>query len=175
MQVAIIKNGKIIKLSIWNSQYSVQYPCNSQHSFPINSMTKCFTGTALVKLIENGQIKLDDYASVYLSNLPEPWHKITIKQLLTHTSGLPDIVDGDTGKMIVPGEDTIALEKVKPYPFTLLRERNQNTTKPIMYSLVRSLKNYQKAFYLLCNRAGICSCQYATNEFWRFLRCNKKT
>ena len=117
MQVAIIKNGKIIKLAAYGTaNIPFNIPVTVNTLFPINSMTKCFTGTALVKLIENGQIKLDDYASVYLSNLPESWHRITIKQLLTHTSGLPDIVDGDTGKMIVPGEDTIALEKVKTLP-----------------------------------------------------------
>lgn len=117
IQVAIIKNGKIIKLAAYGTaNIPFKIPVTVNTLFPINSMTKCFTGTALMKLIENRQLKLDDYASVYLGNLPEPWRKITIKQLLTHTSGLPDIVDGDTGKMIVPGEDTIALEKVKTLP-----------------------------------------------------------
>ena len=131
-------------------------------------MTKCFTGVALMKLVENRQVKLDDNVADYLTNLPQVWRKITIKQMLTHTSGLPDIVDGDTGKMIAQGEDSIALAKVKVFQCALLREKGRNTIKPIMYYLVRLLKNFQKAFYHICNRTRIYTSPNAANQFRRF-------
>lgn len=117
MQVAVIKEGKIVHLSAYglaNIPFAV--PVTNKTLFPINSATKGFTGTALMQLVEAGKINLDDITGKYLKDLPEAWRKITIKQLLSHTSGLPDIVDGDNGRMIAEGEDSIALVKVKKLP-----------------------------------------------------------
>ena len=41
-------------------------------------------------LVEQGKINLDEPASRYLSDLPPAWHEVTVLQLLTHTSGIPD-------------------------------------------------------------------------------------
>ncbi|WP_407518361.1 serine hydrolase [Elizabethkingia anophelis] len=135
MQVAIIKDGRIIKNSAYgtaNIPFSIAVTPNT--IFPINSMTKCFTGVVLMKLVENRQVKLDDTVADYLTNLPQVWRKITIKQLLTHTSGLPDIIDGDTGKMIAQGEDSIALAKVKSLPmrFTPGERSQYNQTNYVL-------------------------------------------
>lgn len=121
MQVAVIKQGKLVYLSAYglaNVPFSV--PVTTKTLFPINSATKCFTGTAIMQLVEAGKIKLDDAAEKYLKDLPEAWQKVTVRQLLTHTSGLPDIVNGDTGKMIAEGEDSIALVQVKKLPLRFL-------------------------------------------------------
>ncbi|UCJ08315.1 serine hydrolase [Chitinophaga pendula] len=121
MQVAVIKQGKIVHLSAYgmaNVPFSV--PVTTKTLFPINSSTKCFTGIAIMQLVEAGKIKLDDAATKYLEDLPEAWRTITVRQLLTHTSGLPDIVDGDSGKMIAEGEDSIALQQVKKMPLRFL-------------------------------------------------------
>ena len=96
-------------------------------------MTKCFTGVALMKLVENRQVKLDDNVADYLTNLPQVWRKITIKQMLTHTSGLPDIVDGDTGKMIAQ-EKTVLLWQSKSLPmrFTPGERSQYNQTNYVL-------------------------------------------
>ncbi|WEK18263.1 MAG: serine hydrolase [Candidatus Pedobacter colombiensis] len=139
MQVAVIKQGKIIHLSAYglaNVQFSV--PVTAKTLFPINSATKCFIGIAIMQLVEAGKIKLDDVAEKYLNDLPEEWRKITVKQLLTHTSGLPDIVDGNSGKMIAEGEDSIALVQVKKLPIHFLPgERSEyNQTNYVLLGLM---------------------------------------
>ncbi len=117
MQIAVIKGGKIVKSGAYGmANIAFSAPVTARTLFPINSATKCFTGVAVMQLVEAGKIKLDHAAAIYLKNLPETWQSITIRQLLTHTSGLPDIVDGDTGKMIAEGFDSVALEKVKLLP-----------------------------------------------------------
>src|SRR4030095_16765091 len=55
------------------------------------SVTKTFTSLAIMQLAEAGKIKLGDYASVYLNNLPFQ-QEIKISQLLSHTSGLSNPV-----------------------------------------------------------------------------------
>lgn len=55
--------------------------------YRIGSLTKVFTSTLILQLMEEGKLKLDDPASKYLPELPKPFEKVTIRQLLSHTSG----------------------------------------------------------------------------------------
>lgn len=58
--------------------------------FRIASMTKQFTAACILLLQERGKLSVHDPISRYLSDLPASWQAITIHQLLTHTSGLPN-------------------------------------------------------------------------------------
>lgn len=63
--------------------------------FRIGSVTKQFTAIAILKLMEEGKLKLNDPIQNYLSNFPIKEHPITIEHLLTHTSGLAEITEMD--------------------------------------------------------------------------------
>jgi CubicO group peptidase (beta-lactamase class C family) len=93
LQIAVVQRGKIILLNsygIGNLQYST--PVTNQSIFSINSCTKAFTGIAVMQLIEEGKVDLAAPVSRYLDGLPVAWQPVTIRQLLTHVSGLPDIL-----------------------------------------------------------------------------------
>jgi CubicO group peptidase (beta-lactamase class C family) len=64
-------------------------PNTPQTKFRIGSVTKQFTATAILKLQEQGLLDVKDSISVYLPNYPKG-ERITIHQLLNHTSGIPD-------------------------------------------------------------------------------------
>jgi CubicO group peptidase (beta-lactamase class C family) len=108
MQVAIIHNGKMVlqrSFGISNIQDSV--PVNNQTLFSINSCTKAFTGVAIMQLVEDGQLDITDPVGKYLEGLPIVWQPVTIRQLLTHVSGLPNIVTNDNnGKLIADRQDS---------------------------------------------------------------------
>lgn len=53
-------------------------------------MTKSITASALMLLVQDGKIKLDDPISKYFAGLPESWQPITVRHLLGHTSGIKD-------------------------------------------------------------------------------------
>jgi CubicO group peptidase (beta-lactamase class C family) len=57
--------------------------------FRIGSITKQFTATAILQLVEAGKIKLDDPVPQYYASAPSAWQYITLRQLLNHTSGIP--------------------------------------------------------------------------------------
>jgi CubicO group peptidase (beta-lactamase class C family) len=57
--------------------------------FRLGSITKQFTATAILQLAEQGKLKIDDPVSKYYTDAPPAWAKVTIKHLLTHTSGIP--------------------------------------------------------------------------------------
>ncbi len=58
--------------------------------YEIGSNTKQFTSAAIMKLVEQGRVKLDDDLSKYVPQFPLHGHKVSIHQLLTHTSGIHD-------------------------------------------------------------------------------------
>lgn len=63
---------------------------NDAHTlFEIASITKSFTATAVVRLAQQGKLALDDSIAVHLPAVPEHSRKITLRQLLAHTSGVP--------------------------------------------------------------------------------------
>jgi CubicO group peptidase (beta-lactamase class C family) len=119
LQLAVVKNGKIVKTASYglaNIQDAVAV--DDDTVFTINSMTKAFTGVAIMQLVEQGKLKLDVGISEYLTDLPEAWRSLTIRQLMSHTSGLPAIL-GNWAKLIGgPGFDSAwALVQKKPMDF----------------------------------------------------------
>jgi CubicO group peptidase (beta-lactamase class C family) len=58
------------------------------------SVGKQFTATAILLLAEDGRVKLDEPIRRYIPEVPRRWNAITVRHLLTHTSGLPDYTDG---------------------------------------------------------------------------------
>lgn len=94
LQLAIIKNGKLEKLGNYGfANLEHQSQTNSKTTFSINSMTKAFVGVAVMQLKEQGKLKTDAPISLYISDIPSEWKNITIKQLLSNTSGLPNNID----------------------------------------------------------------------------------
>jgi CubicO group peptidase (beta-lactamase class C family) len=60
--------------------------------FRIFSATKLITSTGVFQLIQEGKLDLEDKIFMYLNDLPNQWKDIRIKNLLSHSSGLPDII-----------------------------------------------------------------------------------
>jgi CubicO group peptidase (beta-lactamase class C family) len=91
LSVAVLKQGKIVKLTSYGlADLEHQIPVTRETVFPIASITKTFTSTAILLLVEEGKLRLDQPMAEVLPDLPEGWRKITIRQCLSHTSGLPD-------------------------------------------------------------------------------------
>jgi len=65
-------------------------PNTIETKFPLESITKQFTAAAILLLIEDGKVSLADPIAKYYPTCPSAWREITIKQLLTHSSGIND-------------------------------------------------------------------------------------
>lgn len=59
----------------------------------VGQLTRAYTAVAVVQLAEMGKLTLDDRVGTHLADLPMAWQSITLRQLLAHSSGLPDYVD----------------------------------------------------------------------------------
>ena len=95
--VAIVKDGMVI----YNRAFGVvdvgsNEKLTPEHVFHFASVAKSFVATALVQLAENGMLELDDPVVKhlpYFSLADERYREITIRQMLNHTAGMPDVRD----------------------------------------------------------------------------------
>jgi CubicO group peptidase (beta-lactamase class C family) len=68
-------------------------PFTEDAKFRLGSLTKQFTAASIMLLQERGKLKTSDLISICLPNTPATWSNITIRNLLTHTSGIPNFTD----------------------------------------------------------------------------------
>ncbi|WP_052250024.1 serine hydrolase domain-containing protein [Flavobacterium sp. KMS] len=107
ISLAVIKNGKIIHRNNYgkaNIEHNIAV--SDKSIFRLYSLTKPIIVTGVFQLIEQGKLSLEDSVSTYIHNLPSSWNAVQIKNLLTQSSGLPDIVAYE--KL----EESVAKEKV---------------------------------------------------------------
>lgn len=91
VSLAIVKDGKPILVKGYGfANLEHQVPVKPETIFQSGSVGKQFTAMAVMLLIEEGKIGLDDKISKYLGDVPESWQNITVRHLLTHTGGLTD-------------------------------------------------------------------------------------
>ncbi|PZU81583.1 MAG: serine hydrolase [Chryseobacterium sp.] len=96
--VLIAKKGKIIFEKSYGYRNAEKGEKNTNNSqYKIFSTTKMFTATVILKLVEQGKLSLDDKLSKYYSNFPNG-DSITLKNMLSHTSGIPETDDSENTK-----------------------------------------------------------------------------
>jgi CubicO group peptidase (beta-lactamase class C family) len=95
LALAVVQRGQVIKLAGHGlASVELDAPVTPDTVFELASVTKQFTAAAVMKLVEDGKVALDEPVSKYLSGTPPTWQAITIRHLLTHTAGLPKLSDG---------------------------------------------------------------------------------
>jgi CubicO group peptidase (beta-lactamase class C family) len=94
LQLAVVRDGTVLLSEAYGwANVENHVPVTASTLFPINSATKALTGVAVMQLVEAGRLKLDAPMSDYLDDLPPAWRSVKVRQLLAHTSGLPEIVE----------------------------------------------------------------------------------
>jgi CubicO group peptidase (beta-lactamase class C family) len=91
LSLAVVRNGEIALIKSYGfSNVEHLVPVRPETVFQSGSMGKQFTATAVMMLVEEGKLSLDDKISKYFADAPESWKDITVRHLLTHTSGMGD-------------------------------------------------------------------------------------
>ncbi|MEU2628452.1 serine hydrolase domain-containing protein [Kitasatospora sp. NPDC007106] len=70
----------------------------------IASAAKAFSGAVTLRLVDRGALGLDDTIGERLPDLPAAWHAVTLRQLLQHTSGLPDYSDSAAFRAVITAD-----------------------------------------------------------------------
>jgi CubicO group peptidase (beta-lactamase class C family) len=91
VSLAVLRNGKIAILKSYGlANVEHQVPVKPETVFQSGSIAKQFTAAAVMVLVQDGRISLDDKITKFFPDAPATWNKITVRHLLTHTSGMGD-------------------------------------------------------------------------------------
>ncbi|OJJ16982.1 hypothetical protein BKI52_30155 [marine bacterium AO1-C] len=87
--VAVVKDGKIVfKKGYGSANLEYNIPVTPSTIFPVASLSKQFTVFSILLLADQGKLSLDDDIRKFIPEVPDFGHKITLRHLATHTSGL---------------------------------------------------------------------------------------
>ena len=93
------KQGVVYKNGFGNASLKPAIPNNFNTVFYIASISKPFTSVLIMQMVQRGKINLGNTLQDYLPHLKnKSMRKVTLHQLLSHTSGIPDFVDGTTSE-----------------------------------------------------------------------------
>ena len=91
--LAVVRDGRIVKAKGYGlANIELSVPATPSTVYEIGSNTKQFTAAAIMMLVEEGKLRLDDKITKYFPAAPPSWSGITIAHLLTHTSGIQNHV-----------------------------------------------------------------------------------
>ena len=94
LALLVVRDGKIIKQQGYGfSNVELQVPVKPGTLFQSGSMGKQFTATAVMMLVEEGKVGLDDPLTKYFPEAPAFWSKVKVRNLLSHTGGFGDYPD----------------------------------------------------------------------------------
>ena len=90
----VVRNGKPVVRKSWGlADLESKTPATPKTNYRLASVTKQFTAASILLLVQDGKLRLDDRIRTWLPSLPDATDDITIRQVLTHTSGLIDYED----------------------------------------------------------------------------------
>ncbi len=90
----IAKDGKVIyRKAFGSADLELNVPMKPENVFELGSITKQFTAVAILMLMEQGKLHLEDTITRFIPDYPTHGKKITIHQLLNHTSGIKSYTD----------------------------------------------------------------------------------
>jgi CubicO group peptidase (beta-lactamase class C family) len=152
--VLIAENGKVLyQKSFGKANMATNADLNSESMFELASVSKQFTAMAIMLLKQQGKLNYDDSLRKFFPSLP--YQHITVRQLLHHTSGLPDYVElfmknWDSTK-IATNKDIISLlsEKKPPVLFAPGEKwEYSNTGYAILASIIEKVSGMEYGAYL---------------------------
>jgi CubicO group peptidase (beta-lactamase class C family) len=94
-QLAIHHGGVITSSEVGELEFRTGRRVSRDAAFPVGSITKCFTATVAMILVADGDVDPDAPIGDYVPELGDPGTMISLRQLLSHTSGLADSPDMD--------------------------------------------------------------------------------
>jgi D-alanyl-D-alanine carboxypeptidase len=121
LALLVLRDGKVIKQQYYGlANVELGVPTSKDSVFPLASVTKVFTATAVYLLVQEGKLRLSDKVTQLLPELPYAWNEITVLNCLSHTSGIADILRGSPAaappNWIAASSQEEALKKVSAVP-----------------------------------------------------------
>ncbi|HEY7119789.1 MAG TPA: serine hydrolase domain-containing protein [Tepidisphaeraceae bacterium] len=152
LSLAVVRDGKVAKLGGYGlANVELNVTVTPDTVFQIQSVTKTFTSTAILMLVEQGKIALDDPVGKYLEGTPDSWKPIKIRHLLSHTSGIKDFINEPTASLRLDVTEEEVLKATAPRPLNFTpgdRYSYSNTNYHLLAMIIRKLTGLSYGDYL---------------------------
>jgi D-alanyl-D-alanine carboxypeptidase len=149
--IAIVQRGKNLKAHRFGvANLSKERPPRVTDHMRVASVAKAFSGATALSLVSKGVLSLNDTIGERLPDLPDAWSEVTLRQLLNHTSGIPDFsnepdfVDAVVAhsKKPPPPEELLSFIEDKPLDFEPgTRYRYSNSDNIVVGLMIESATN----------------------------------
>ncbi len=143
VSIAILHQGKLLRTAATGfANLEQETPASPATVFQIQSVTKTFTSAAILLLAEEGKLSLEDPVSKHLESTPDTWKEITLRHLLSHTSGIKDFINAPTAslRIEVTEEEVLRATAARTLNFTAgERYEYSNSNYHLLAMIVRKL------------------------------------
>ncbi len=163
----LIDNEVVHQKAFGFANLQLQVPMTLENSFPVASISKLFSSIALHQLLKTHNRSVNETVEEFLpdrKDLPEPWRKLTLKHLLSHTSGIPDQIDYQIYLAPESEEDVIGAIEDKPFSSKPGTESKYNATGFLLVRIIiEKLANQDFESYMqeqFFDKLGLSSAQY---------------
>src|SRR5206468_595085 len=135
--VGIFRGGKVLLAKGYGLEDKSSPIAASENSvYPILSASKMFTGMGILMLVEAGKLSLDDKIMDFLSGVPSSWKNVNIRHLLTHTSGIGNLLSLPEWYKIATLEEALSKVYALPCEFQPGEKWSYNQTGYILLKLL---------------------------------------
>jgi CubicO group peptidase (beta-lactamase class C family) len=118
LALVVLKDGKVLKVAGYGvADRKTNAPVTPETVFKIGSVSKQFIATGIMLLVQDGKLRVDDPVSKYLTDAPATWSAVTIRHLLTHTSGIKREAPAFAPFKVQPDIDVIRSAYAQPLDF----------------------------------------------------------
>jgi len=156
--VLIAKEGETIYRKAFGlANVKKKKSLNTEMIFQLGSMTKQFTSAAVLQLVEQNKVALDDKIQKYVKYYPEKGYEITIEHLLSQTSGIPNFFDVDEDELHLLSQEHSPRQLIEYYADqTLLFEpgtqfQYSNSNYPLLGVVIEEVSGLTLEEYLARN------------------------
>ena len=171
--VAVVRGNDTLVLKGYGfADLELDVPTPPNSSYEIGSVTKQFTAVGIMQLAEQGKVDLDADVTKYLPDYPTQGHRISVRRLLDHTSGIKGATEIPEFRTIsmsdVPRDSLIKVFAAKPFDFAPGDQQTYNNSAYMLAGLiVEKVSGLSYADYVqkhLFDRAGMSSSYYCSER-----------
>ncbi len=118
ISLLVSRNGEIVRAQGFGfSNVELQVPVKPETLFQSGSVGKQFAATAIMMLVEEGKIGLDDSVTKYFPDAPSSWKPVTVRHLLSHTGGFTDYPDSFNFRKDYTEDELLKIVEAIPLAF----------------------------------------------------------
>jgi CubicO group peptidase (beta-lactamase class C family) len=118
VSIAVMKDGKLVRARGYGfANLELSVPAAPETVYQSGSLGKQFTAMAVMMLVEEGKLALDDPIARFIPDAPPAWQSMRVRHLLTHTSGMGDYTEKIDLRKDVSEDELVKFAEAQPLEF----------------------------------------------------------